>query len=80
MPKINQSAIRSLPVPVPPLAEQKRIVAKVGELMALVDELETNLTASQSTASKLMDAIWRDNRTGLTMTTRTLSTAPHRVR
>jgi type I restriction enzyme S subunit len=30
----------------PPLAEQRRIVAKVEQLMTLVDELETQINAS----------------------------------
>ena len=41
----------------PPLAEQRRIVAKVDQLMALVDQLEAQLTASRATATKLLDAI-----------------------
>jgi len=33
-------SLREYPIPLPPLAEQKRIVAKVDELMALCDRLE----------------------------------------
>ena len=49
--------ILRVPFPVCPLAEQRRIVAKVDHLMALVDELETQLAASQSTAANLLDAL-----------------------
>ena len=41
----------------PPLAEQRRIVAKVEQLMALVDALETQMTASRSVAEKLLTAM-----------------------
>ncbi|CAK0768504.1 hypothetical protein CCP3SC5AM1_570001 [Gammaproteobacteria bacterium] len=44
-------------IPIPPLAEQKRIVAKVDELMKLVDELEAQLATAQTSAERLMDAI-----------------------
>ena len=57
MPKINQATLKSLPLPIPCLAEQRRIVAKVDQLMALVDQLETQLTASRATAEKLMEAV-----------------------
>ncbi len=49
--------INRFTVPIPPLAEQRRIVAKVDELMALVDELETQLAASKSTAANLLTAV-----------------------
>lgn len=53
----NGTKLGSTVVPVPPFAEQCRIVAKVDGLMALVDELETQLAASRTTATKLLDAI-----------------------
>jgi len=57
MPKINQTTLKSLPLPIPPLAEQRRIVAKVEQLMALVDQLETQLAASRATSANLLEAI-----------------------
>jgi type I restriction enzyme S subunit len=57
MPKINQTTLVSLPIPVPPVAEQKRIVAKVDELMALCDWLEASLTAGEETRTRLLDAL-----------------------
>jgi type I restriction enzyme S subunit len=39
-PSISREQLSGLPVPLPPLAEQHRIVAKVDELMALCDQLE----------------------------------------
>jgi type I restriction enzyme, S subunit len=40
-PNVNGTALRSLLIPLPPFNEQKRIVAKVDELMALCDKLES---------------------------------------
>ena len=40
----------------PPLVEQRRIVKRVDELMALVDQLETQLPASRATAANLLDS------------------------
>jgi type I restriction enzyme S subunit len=38
--ELNTSTARALPIPLPPIEEQSRIVDKVDELMALCDELE----------------------------------------
>ena len=44
-------------VPLPPLAEQCRIVAKVNELMALCDQLEASLTTGDDTRGRLLEAL-----------------------
>lgn len=54
---VNVGDFRRMPLPIPPLAEQRRIVAKVDQLMALVDQLETQLAASRATGEKLMEAV-----------------------
>ena len=59
-PGLNLNNIRELIFPVPPLAEQRRIVAKVEELLALVDELETQLVASRTVAQNLLAALVRE--------------------
>lgn len=38
--ELNTSTVNALPIPLPPLSEQQRIVAKVNELMGLCDALE----------------------------------------
>ena len=54
---ISVTKCKFIPVPLPPLAEQRRIVAKVEQLMALVDALETQLVASRATAANLLSAL-----------------------
>ena len=55
--ELNTSSAINLPVPLPPLAEQQRIVAKVDELMALCDQLEQRQEDSVRTHATLVEAL-----------------------
>jgi type I restriction enzyme S subunit len=44
-------------IPLPPLAEQHRIVAKVDELMALCDRLEASLAKGDDIRRRMLDAL-----------------------
>jgi type I restriction enzyme S subunit len=56
-PTIALRPLRSFLAPLPPLAEQHRIVAKVDALMALCDRLEASLAAAAATRRRLLDAL-----------------------
>jgi type I restriction enzyme S subunit len=47
-------------LPIPPLAEQHRIVAKVEELTALCDRLEAKLTTAQTESRRLLEALLQE--------------------
>jgi type I restriction enzyme S subunit len=54
---VNATIMKNMIVPLPPLAEQHRIVAKVDELMALCDTLKQRINDAQTTQVQLADAI-----------------------
>ena len=54
---VNGTKLRNMVIPLPPLAEQRRIVAKVAELMAVCDRLEAQLTSAQEKCSRLLESV-----------------------
>jgi type I restriction enzyme, S subunit len=56
-PTLNVGLIEQTPIPLPPLAEQHRIVSKVNALMALCDRLEASLTATAATRRRLLEVL-----------------------
>lgn len=56
-PNISLTDAREFAVPFPPLAEQRRIVTKVDELMALCDRLKAGLQTAQTTQLHLADTL-----------------------
>ncbi|RRW22173.1 restriction endonuclease subunit S [Stutzerimonas stutzeri] len=54
---MTKEKMEKLVVPVPPLAEQHRIVAKVDELMALCDRLEAQQADAESAHAQLVQAL-----------------------
>lgn len=57
MKNVSRLQIQSLVVALPPFSEQKRIVAKVDELMALCDQLTSRLGGAQTIQLHLADAL-----------------------
>lgn len=54
--RLDSGVLEDLPIPLPPLAEQKRIVAKVDQLMALCDELEAKQAKKREVGDRLTKA------------------------
>ncbi len=54
---INMTQLKGCVIPIPPVSAQKRIIAKVNQLMTLCDDLEAKLQQSQADADNLLTAI-----------------------
>jgi hypothetical protein len=57
MAHMTKETMERLEVPLPPLAEQHRIVAKVDALMALCDQLEQQLSQKEENRRRLLEAV-----------------------
>lgn len=57
MKKVNQDIVGNLLIPLPPLAEQHRIVAKVNALMTLCDALESRLKERAELQGSFTDTV-----------------------
>jgi type I restriction enzyme S subunit len=53
----NTQSVAALPLPVPPLAEQRRIVAEVDRRLSLVSEVEAQVDANLQRAERLRQSI-----------------------
>jgi type I restriction enzyme, S subunit len=54
---MGPSHLKLMAFPLPPLAEQHRIIAKVDELATLCDELETALASSEAQRARLLESL-----------------------
>lgn len=57
MPKIDQETVELAPIPLPPLAEQTRVVAEVERRLSVVDELEAMVSANLQRATRVRQSI-----------------------
>ena len=63
-PSLSMGTIRMIPVALPPLAEQKRIVGEVERRLSVVEELESVVTANLQRATRLRQSILQKAFTG----------------
>jgi type I restriction enzyme S subunit len=56
-PGLNLNNLRTLPILIPGLPEQERIVAKVNELMVVCDDLERSLSAAEVGRARALEAV-----------------------
>lgn len=57
---INTDIVKNMLIPLPPLAEQKRIVRRIEQLMQLCDELQYSIQQSKIENEKLLQGALRD--------------------
>ena len=56
-PRLNQQEVKSLPIPLPPRAEQERITAEIERRLSVVHEVEATVAANLKRAERLRQSI-----------------------
>ncbi|MDQ1263818.1 MAG: restriction endonuclease subunit, partial [Campylobacterota bacterium] len=57
---LNLNLLRNFPIPLPPIEEQKEIVATIEKLFALCDELESEINQNKTTVDNLMATVLKE--------------------
>ena len=57
MPKINQTTVINLPIPLPPLPEQQEIVKRIEVLFAFAESIEAKISAAREKTEQLRQSI-----------------------
>jgi restriction endonuclease S subunit len=58
MPKINQGIVESIPIPLPPLEEQRRIVAELDVEAAQMEAVRSLLPRFEAKIQRILDRVW----------------------
>ncbi|MBE7497320.1 MAG: N-6 DNA methylase [Verrucomicrobiaceae bacterium] len=58
MPKINQGIVESIPIPLPPLEEQRRIVSELDAEAAQMEAVRTLIPRFEGKIQRVLDRVW----------------------
>ena len=67
VPTLGKDQTERLPISLPPLAEQRRIVARVDELMSLCDELEKQIAVTEQNSRRFLEAVLNESLSPVTV-------------
>ena len=57
---LNKTKLESILIPLPPIEEQKEIVATIEKLFAITDELESEINQNKTTVNNLMATVLKE--------------------
>ncbi len=61
VPKLNQGQLKIIPIPLPPIATQKKIVAKLDAIFTEIDKATAAAAANAKNAEKLLESVFRQS-------------------